>query len=296
MKLFGNYDEADVKGTLIDVSDKIKELEQSYSRVHDIFKSVKGSSDDEVYVQLLKDEPNREVFYKSLSALIRNFNECFVLQNFVHEFKHLDVYKRELKKFMDLRKTVSLRYADRVDLSEYRQSLVHILDKYVDARGVELLTKQINITDRKQFEEAIETLGTDKSKAEAIAAQTRKTISEKMDSDPEFYERFSKKISEILQKMREEKMADVEALKQLRLIGDDLVNKKDESLPAVIAAQKGSDVLYRNLKESFTGFDLSDDTFIPIVLGIFGILKREAIVDWYKNVDVKRQMTNAVDD
>ena len=66
MKLFGNYDENDVKGTLIDVREKIQELEQNYAQVHDIFNPIKGSSDDEVYLQFLKDDPTREIFYKSM--------------------------------------------------------------------------------------------------------------------------------------------------------------------------------------------------------------------------------------
>lgn len=296
MKLFGNYDENDVKGTLIDVAEKIQELEQSYSLIHDIFKEIKGSNDDEAFLQHLDDEPRREVFYKALNALIKNLNECFVLQDFVHEFDHLDVYTRELKKFMELRKTASLKFADRVDLSEYKQSLVNILDKYVDANGVELLTKQINITDRKQFEEALETLGSDKSKAEAIAAQTQKTIHEKLDSDPEFYERFSRKISEVLEQMRQGKLADVAALKQLKLIEDDVVEKKDESLPTQIANEKGSDVFYRNLRSAFEKFELTEDVFTGIVLDVFTIVKKEAIVDWYKNIDVKRRIMNTLDD
>lgn len=296
MKLFGNYDENDIKGTLIDVAEKIQGLEESYSLVHDIFKEIRGSSDDEAFLQLLDDAPKRETFYKALNVFIKNLNECFVLQNFVHEFKHLDVYRRELKKFMELRKTASLKYADRVDLFEYRQSLISILDKYVDARGVELLTTQINITDRKQFEEAIENLGSDKSKAEAIAAQTQKTITEKMDSDPEFYERFSNKISEILQEMREGKLADIAALKQLKLIGNNVVNKKDDSLPTMIIAEKGSDVFYRNLKDNFKKLGVADDVLIVIILDIFRIVKQEAIVDWHKNIDVKRRMMNMVDD
>lgn len=296
MKLFGNYDESDVKGTLIDVVEKIQELEESYAQVHDIFKEIKGSSDDEVFLHLLDDAPKREMFYKSLNVFIKNLNECFVLQDFVHEFKNLDMYKRDLKKFMELRKTASLKHADRIDLSEYKQSLITILDKYVDARGVELLTKQINITDRESFEEAIEALGSDKSKAEAIAAQTQRTITEKMDSDPEFYDRFSKKISEILQKMRDGKMADVAALGQLKMIGDDVVNKKDDGLPEGIASKKGSDIFYRNLRDCFKNINISDDVYVAIVLDIFGIVKQEAIVDWYKNIDVKRRIMNTVDD
>jgi len=296
MKLFGNYDENDVKGSLIDVGEKIQELEQSYSLLHDIFNEIKSSSDDEEYLQFLKDDPRRETFYKALNDFIRKLNECFVLQDFAQEFRHLEVYKRELKKFMELRKAASLRYADRIDLAEYKQSLVNILDRYVDANGVELLTKQINITDRKQFEEAVENLGSDRSKAEAIAAQVDKTVKEKMETDPEFYDRFSKKIGEILDKLRQGKLADVAALKQMKLIRDDVLNKKDAELPERIKTANGADVFYRNLRELFAKHSLSEDGYVAIVLEILEILKNESIVDWYKNIDVKRRMMNALDD
>ena len=36
--------------------------------------------------------------------------------------------------------------------------------------------------------------------------------------------------------------------------------------------------------------------YVPFILDIFRIVKNEAIVDWYKNIDVKRRMVNAVDD
>jgi type I restriction enzyme R subunit len=296
MKLFGNYDDNDVKGTLIDVSEKIQELEQSYGLLHDLFNEIKGSADDEEYLQFLKDDPRRETFYKELNDFIRKLNECFVLQDFASEFQHLEAYKRELKKFMELRKAASLRYADRIDLAEYKQALVNILDRYVDANGVELLTKQINITDRKQFDEAVENFGSDRSKAEAIAAQVDKTIKEKMEADPEFYDRFSKKISEILEKMHQGKLSDIAVLGQMKLIRDDILNKKDADLPEKIKATAGADVFYRNLKGLFEKYSLSEDEYIVIVLDILEILKKESIVDWYKNIDVKRRMMNALDD
>ncbi len=296
MKLFGNFDEDDVKGTLIDVTEKIHELEQSYALVHDLFKELQGSNDDEKYLQYLAEQPIRETFYKTLNSFIKNLSECYVLQDFVHEFNHLDTYKRELKKFAELRKAASLRYADHVDLLEYKQSLVHILDKYVDTKGVELLTKQVNITDRAMFEEAIENLGSDKSKAEAIAAQTQKTITEKFETDPEFYDKFSKRISEILEQMRLGKLADVEALTQMKLITDDVVNKKDESVPSVISAMQGSDVFYRNLRTPFETVNITEEDYISIVLDLFTLIKHESIVDWYKNLDVKRRMRNSIDD
>lgn len=297
MKLFGNFDEADVQSVLIDVSQKVKELEESFSLVQDLLKEAKGSDDDEVYLQLLKDEARREMFYKALNAFIKNLNECFVLQDFAHEIKDkIDTYRKDLNKMMELRKSASLLFKEKVDLSEYKEALVKILDTYVDAQKVELLTKQINITDRKQFEEAVQGLDSDKSKAEAIAAQTERTIREKYDSDPEFYDRFSKKIQEILEEMRLGKLADIEALKQLKFVSDDVIDKKDHDLPLNIVTQKGSDIFYRNLQSLFQKFNLSTDLYVSIVLDIFRIIKNESIVDWHKNLDVKRKIKNVIDD
>lgn len=296
MKLFGNYDETDVRDTLIDVSEKIEELEQSYGVLNDLFKEIKGSSDDEVYLQYLESEPRREMFYKALNSFIKQLNECYVLQDFVHDFDHLDMYTRDLKKFMELRRTANLKFADNIDLSEYKQALVRILDKYVDADGVELLTKQINITDRKKFDEALEALESDKSKAEAIAAQTKKTIHEKRDSDPEFYDQFSRRIDEIIEQMKLGKLADIEALKELSNVANDIAEKKDDSLPKKISDKKGADVLYRNMRSNFAKAEMSDDLYIDIVLGVYSVIENEAIVDWYKNIDVKRRIMNKLDD
>lgn len=296
MKLFGNYDEDDVKGTLIDVKEKIDELEKSFSTVHDLFKDVKDQKDDEEYLNRLQDKPDRDIFYKALNDFIKNFNECLVLQDFVHEFKHIDVYKHQLKKFLELRSSASLKYADREDLTEYKLALVKILDKYIDAERVELLTKQINIHDTDSFNQVLEELGSNKSKAEAIATQTQRTITEKMDTDPEFYHRFSEKVDSILRKLREGKLADLEALQQMKLISDQVINKKDADVPEEIKAKKGADVFYRNLHPVFESYNLTELVYIQFINGICDILNTEAIVDWYKNPEVKRVMKNKIDD
>lgn len=302
MKLFGNYEEDDVKGTLIDVKEKVQELEQSYAWVHDFFKEIKNREDDEEYLKLLggqnseDGEQLRRSFYEALNEFLRNFNECLALQGFVDEFKHIDVYKREIKKLMEIRKSASLRYADRVDLSKYKRSLINILDRYVDSQGVELLTKQVNITDTSQFEQEISNLGSDKSKAEAIAAQMERTVTEKMDTDPEFYQRFSEKIHHILQQMRDGKLADILALKEMKAIKDAVVNKKDEGIPEKLSQRKGSDIFYRNLNSAFEKHKVDDGLFVDIIFDVYDIIKHEGIVDWYKNPEIKRVMINRVDD
>lgn len=302
MKLFGNYEDDDVHGALIDVKEKIQELEQDYSELHETFKTIENKSDNEAYLSLLAGtsqedgELKRKKYYSALNKFIKTFNECVSLQEFAHEFKQADAYKRDMKKFLEIRQAANMRYADKVDLSKYRYSLVKIMDQYVDSQGVELLTKQINITDAAQFEEALSVLGTDKSKAEAIAENIKKTIEEKIDTDRQYYQKISDKIRAILEKMREGKLADIEALRQMKMAKDEMLDKKDDSIPEEVTRRKGADIFYRNLESIFKQHAVSQDAYIQIICSLNDLVKSSVIIDWYKNPEVKRMMKNAIDD
>ncbi|MDH3324324.1 MAG: HsdR family type I site-specific deoxyribonuclease [Candidatus Peregrinibacteria bacterium] len=300
MELFGNYDEEDVKSTLIDTNQKISELEQSYGELEGEFKMIKNKKDSQSYLEFLGDEKcgeqRRNEFYKNFNNFLKNLDECMSLRDFSEKFKHLDTYKKELKRYAELRKSSQFNFADKLDLSEYKTQLVKILDEYIDAEKVDILTEQININDSDAFEKALEMLGSTKSKAEAIAAQTKRVITEKEDTDPEFYRRFSEKIRDILKKLREGKMADLEALKVLRGIQQQVVNKEDDLLPEVLKDSKGADIFYRNLKGKFKSLGVSDEILCKIILDIFSILKKETIIDWHHQTDTQRIIKNKLDD
>jgi hypothetical protein len=93
--------------------------------------------------------------------------------------------------------------------------------------------------------------------------------------------------------MREKKMADVEALKQLRLIDDEVEQKKDSNLPESMQTRTGADILYRNLKLDLT---LDAETYEMIILELTAIVHRMATVDWWRNFEAKRQMRRQMDD
>jgi len=293
MQLFGNYDEEDVKGTLIDVRDKVEELEASYGAIHDLFNGI--AKDDEAYLQLLSDEAKRKEFYEALNTFLRVFSECTVLQEFASEFNQIDLYQMELKKFLSLKKTTAIRYADQIDFSKYERALIKIMDDNIKAEEAELLTKQISINDKEVFEKALEEMGSDKSRAEAITAQTSRTISESLVKDPEFYRRFSIKIARLLEEMRLKKINDIEALKQARLIEEQVVGKEDDSIPDQVDTE-GARILYRNLKNDFDKFSLDNSQLTRIILDISDVLQKIGVVDWELNPEQIRIMTNAIDD
>ena len=296
MDLFGNFkNRKDVESALFSLRDKIDDLESSYENVQDFFKGVENKEDDEEYIELFKDDKKkRKDFYNKVNLFVKNFAEASVFRDFVHEFKHYDVYRQDLKKILNLKKTISLRYSDRVDYSKYKNAITAILDKYVDASEVQQMMTEIDITEMTQ--EIERTLKSDKAKAEAIAAKMQKTITEKRDSDPEFYNRFSEKVRSIIVEMNAKKMADLEALKLLKGLDKEMKDRKDYSLPMKIQKNEGSGIFYRNLKEFFVENNISEDEYTEVILGIFKILDKEMIVDWQNNIDAKRKMQSRVDD
>ncbi len=296
MQLFGSYEAQDVKGALVDVHEKINELEQAYGQLCDVFNGV--TKDDQALLEHLRDEPTRREFGDKVNRLVTLFGECLSLREFAEKFdsEKVELYKREVKKFHNLKKSAALQYGDHVDLQKYKRELVKILDENIKAAEAEVLTDEIEITDRDKLKQAIEELGSDASKAEAIAAQTERRLSARREQDEVLYNRFSERISEILQAMRDKKMADIEALKQLRLIDEEVEQKKDSDLPGEVREIAGADIYYRNLRNELSIVQDDPDMYRDIVLEITGVVRRNATVDWWRNFEAKRLMRSELDD
>ena len=107
---------------------------------------------------------------------------------------------------------------------------------------------------------------------------------------------FMSKIEERWDKLKEGKIADMEALKEAKQMELHLLSKEDDKIPDLIQKKAGSDIFYRNLKDIFLKYEIGENLVIDIILDIFNILNAETIVDWHKNNEVKRVITNKVDD
>lgn len=294
MQLFGNFDPADVQSALIDVDEKVEELAQKYGAMLDLFKGV--SADSHAYLEHLRDEPTRKQFKDTYNELLSVYQECMALRSFAEKVSDDDLirYRNDMRKFAEIKKNAEIKFGDKVDLKQYEREIGRILDQYVTAEQAQVMTDEIEVTDRAQLDEAIEQLGDPKSKAEAIAAQTTRRITERQKEDEVLYARFSERIAEILRAMHEKKLADIEALRQLRELEAEVDAKRDNDLPHVIGETRGADVLYRNLRESLP---ITDEVeYRTVVLEITDVLQSYARVDWWRNFETKRQMRSRLDD
>lgn len=296
LELFSNYDTEDIKGTLISSEEKIHELETLYQNLVDLFK---GKSPDECLRFLKTNTLKREQFYLMVNKFIRVFSTCLSLYDF-HRYcsaGQLQRYSLDLKRFVELKKTTQLAMAEKIDFSKYRDQLHKILDKYVTAETVEVLSKEINLSDILEFNSFVEDQQygmSDRSKAEAIASQTKKIIRERYKQDPVFYENFSRRIEKLLGEIKDAKQADIatllEALKDLQKQADDY---EDNDIPASIRTDKTCHPFYRNLREFI---DADDDDLVRIALEIKATIAKEQCVDWETNSRIQKKVMDQIED
>lgn len=293
MDLFSRFDPDDVKRTLVSIDDKIHELGQSYGEVCDMFRDM---ADDHVMIESLRDEPERKKFVEKYNRFRAVYGECVTLRDFVDKINSnkLRLYKIGLKKFAEIKKTAALQFGDEIDLVQYQRDLEKIMDKYVSAKQAEVLTDQIDITNRDLLKQAIEEMGSVASKAEAIAAQTNRVISQYKKEDEALYAKFSKQLSDIIEAMKAGKLADIEALKQLRIVADEAEKRQDNNLPEVITKKRGADVLYRNARQILGVGD--EILYQQIIVDMTEVAHQAATVDWWRSYESRRQMRERIDD
>lgn len=128
----------------------------------------------------------------------------------------LEIYKKDLKRFVEIKKSTQLVLAEKIDFSKYKDQIMKLLDKYVTAKDIEVLSKEISLSDMHEFNQYIEDEKnglSDKSKADAILAQTRKVLRERYElQDEVFYGKFSELIRKLLDDLRTAKQDDLAAL------------------------------------------------------------------------------------
>lgn len=303
MQLFAHYDPDDVDRALLNTDEKIQELEKVYQELRGIFNGVRNKQDTEEYLQVLEgDLVTRERFYELVNEFIKQFAACCMLYDFTQKFdpEKLRRYQTDLKKFVELKKTAKAVNAEAVDFSKYEDQIRRILDKYVSADYVQELAEPICLSESLEFNAYIENADrglSDKSKAEAIAAHTERTIKENYHKDPEFYRRFSDKIARLIEELRTAKEEDAKALlEDAREIQGHVIDYEDNDIPDPLKKRKALHTYYRNIRAALRDASLSDDQLSDATEAMVGIVESHKIVDWHKNVEVERRVRVELED
>lgn len=302
---FEDFDEDDLTNTIVDVSEEIRKVPIHHANVWDCFKGVYNKKDIEALERHLAPKDIRDDFYDTLSCFARTLQTALASNEFYIEFteEQIHFYKEELKLFVKLKASLQNRYAEVISYKEYEPRIKKLLDTYVQADDVMVITKELNIFDKQMVNEAIEEYGkTPASKADFIAHKMKKVITESMEKDEAFYKKFSQLIEDAIRSFQENRMSETEYLKAVLNIRDQFENGYLEDIPQTLMNKPEARAFYGVLSEVFEKSFSKEvaiehkDLLANIGIDISQIIERLIIRDWKKNIDVIKEMENEVED
>lgn len=297
-----NFDSGDLKGVVVDVMSSVGNLRDSYTRLIELFAPVRNKADAEEVEVFLADDKIREDFYNLLCVFGKALN--LVLNS---EQAYAAVPKDERKKyqstfifFAKVRRSVKIRYCDAIDNSEYEPLMQNLLDTHLSVAGVRQITSPINILNKDDFEKELDELGSLRAKADAIASRMTKSISEKYDENPAYYDSFSKRIKDALDQYKEQVITEAEYLAKMRTIMEDYhAGRSSISYPESIKNNVHAQAFYGVLSailDDDKSVDVAPDFAAEIAEEITKIIAKHSQVDWTNNKTIHDRISQDIDD
>ncbi|SPD63252.1 Type I restriction-modification system, R subunit [Cupriavidus taiwanensis] len=300
-----DFDEADLNGALSSINEEVARLPQRHADLLDLFKTIANRNDEESYELLLGDEKLRHMFYERLHAYAKTLSIAMSSERFVLATpdSKLAAYKNDLRRFANLRAAVKLRYAEAIDYRDFEAKIRKLLDTHIAANDVLRLNEPVNIFDEQAFNQALAEQGQSKStaaKADMIAHATKKAISERLEQDPAFYEKFSKLIQQTIDDFRAQRISDLEYLNRVSELKDAVVHRRSDDAPAELSGNEHATALYGVLKPYVAAHVAETERAAAIAaetaIDMWAILQRNWKVGYWADDDAQRRTQNEFDD
>lgn len=292
------FDKEDMEGTLVSVAEEIKTLPQKYADLWDIFKEIKNRRDEEEYEQFLFDEELRHKFYEKLTAFSKTLSIALSSEKFYEEApeKQVNKYKEDFKFFQKLRVSVKKRYAEVVDFKEYEDKIQKLLNTYVSSDEVIKITDPVNIFDKESFQKEVTKAVGEAAKADMIAHRTKRTIEEKYDEDPVFYEKFSNLLKKAIDDYRLARITDAQYFLAAKEIMEAVRDRKDSDIPDVLQDKDAAKAFYGVIYEFVSQRNSDKGVSAKIAIDVDAIIQRNIVVDWHLKTDIQNKMLNEIED
>ncbi|MGP4072887.1 type I restriction endonuclease subunit R [Piscibacillus sp. B03] len=297
-----NFDPKDLKGALHDVISVVGKIRQYHSDLWQIFVPVKNKQDTEEYEVLLEEKEKRDDFYDTLSQFSRHMAIALESEQVYDALgeDELSRYKKDLKFFQDLRRSVKLRYSDTVDHKEYEAKMQKLMDQYISSEDMMQITKPVDILDRDKFEEEMNRLGSKRAKADAIRTRLTKSINEKYDENPAYYEKFSERIKKALEDYKEKRITEAEYWQRMNEMKEEYrKGASEDQYPSNIKGNGNAQAFYgvtKDILEEVKEATPSYEVVADLALDMDKIIQDETKVDWHNNTDVHKKIEQELDD
>ncbi|WP_107708981.1 type I restriction endonuclease subunit R [Campylobacter concisus] len=297
------FDPEDITGAVIDVRSEIIKAKTYYTHLDDLFSGVKFKDDLESYVAVLEDVQKRDDFKEWLSQFARAFKLALSSEKIydILSEEEIKVYKQRVKFYNELRKTVQLRYHEACDFGKYEAQMQKLLDTYVNAQGVNELTKLVNIFET-EFDDEVQRVEGKNAKADTIISAVSAVVKEKMDSNPAFYKSIAQQIQDIIDEYKAKRLSEEEKLAKAKLLKDLItgaLKPNEDRYPKEFNGKKILFAIYDNLLDILADVELMDVEAVAKNLSMkFYEIYEEASKkpEWHNNKDVENEITSAMED
>lgn len=293
-----NYDSKDLSGVVVDVMSAVGSLREGYSRLDDLFSTVKNKADTEEIEVFLANEKKREDFYnllcafgKALSIVLNSDTAYSAVPR-----DELNKYKSAFVFWSKVRRSVKVRYFDAIDNSEYEPMMQNLLDTHLSVAGIKQITNPIDILNKDDFEKELDELVSSRARADAIQSRMTKSISEKYDENPAYYDSFSKRIKEALDQYKEQIITEAQYLQKMRSIMEDYGKGiTDIKYPEKIKSNVHAQAFYGVIGAILDG-EIDNEILSDISIAITDIIARHSRVDWTHNKTIHDKIAQDIDD
>jgi type I restriction enzyme, R subunit len=299
---FAEFEAQDVQGVVTQNLEEIEKLPQRQHQLWDLFKELPNKLDEEGFERHLGDEERREDFYERLAQFARTLAIGLSTADWINDPRNetaIASYKEDLRRFQKLRTAVRKRYQEDIDFKLYEERVRKLLDQHIRANEVVTLTAPVNIFDEKAFDEAVGEQATPASKADMIASLTQRTITERMEEDPVYFEKISALIQKAIDDHRAQRISQLEFLNIIRDAREQVVRPRHDDVPQHLRGNDTAVAFYHAIEKHLAavapGSDVRADA-AEAAEAMLAIIVRRRVVNWAQRDDIQNEMRNDLDD
>jgi type I restriction enzyme R subunit len=135
--------------------------------------------------------------------------------------------------------------------------------------------------------------------ADTIAHQLTRSIEEKWDEDPVFFEKFSRLVRDTIADFHKGRISDLTYLSKIRALRDKVLTRQDEAdpTPARLRDDNHAQAFWGLTKRNLEKVGMNDpDLASDIALRISQVIQRRRKVGWQYDRDVENAIRNDIDD
>lgn len=269
---FDAYDREDVAGLITNRKDRAqRELEETRETLHAMVEPVEPPKDLLAHfvwfaatgdaAKVSEAAPRRLALYRQVSRLIRQYADLAPdLAALGYDERARVVLAEDVRRFADLSEALKVASGDTVDMTKFEPAMRKLIDTYVRARDVEVISDFGNrglidlIVERGA--DAVDALPDEVKKspeavAEVIENNVRRLIIDSSPANPRYYERMSDLLEALIRQRREQAISYAEYLKKVAEFVRRLEDGELSSYPAGIETA-GQRALHDTLQDAET--------------------------------------------